>query len=104
MGPRPTSGKTTHYGKKGQWFSDGEFYPFDSHDKIYQWNANAGYSHSWYNDQGYVDENETQVNKKTTTEVVDSIEARMVCKNDDGFQEIEYVEKIIQNYPRSKNY
>ena len=45
-----------------------------------------------------------QVNKKTTTAVVDSIEARMVCKNDDGFQEIEYVEKMIQNYPRSKNY
>ena len=46
----------------------------------------------------------TQVNKKTTAAVVDSIEARMVCKNDDGFQEIEYVEKMIQNYPRSKNY
>ena len=59
--PRPTGGKTTYYGKKGQWFSDGEFYPFDSHDPIYQWNANAGYSHSWYNDQGYVDENEYQL-------------------------------------------
>ena len=59
--PRPVGGKTTHYGKKGQWFSDGEFYPFDSHDPIYQWNANAGYSHSWYNDQGYVDENEYQL-------------------------------------------
>ena len=28
---------------------------------IYQWNANAGYSHSGYNDQGYVDENEYQL-------------------------------------------
>ena len=46
----------------------------------------------------------TQVKKKTTTAVVDNIETRMVCKNDDGFQEIEYVEKMIQNYPRSKNY
>ena len=59
--PKPTSGKATHCGKKGQWFSDGEFYPFDSCDPIYQWNANAGYSHSWYNDQGYVDENEYQL-------------------------------------------
>ena len=59
--PKPTSGKATHCGKKGQWFSDGEFYPFDSRDPIYQWNANAGYSHSWYNDQGYVDENEYQL-------------------------------------------
>ena len=46
----------------------------------------------------------TQVKKKTTTAAVDNIEARMVCRNDDGFQEIEYVEKMIQNYPRSKNY
>ena len=46
----------------------------------------------------------TQVKKKTTTAAVDNIEARMVCKNGDGFQEIEYVEKMIQNYPRSKNY
>ena len=46
----------------------------------------------------------TQVKKKTTTAAVDNIEARMVCKNDDGFQEIEYVEKMIQDYPRSKNY
>ena len=46
----------------------------------------------------------TQVKKKTTTAAVDNIKARMVCRNDDGFQEIEYVEKMIQNYPRSKNY
>ena len=59
--PKSVGGKVTHYGKKGQWFSDGQFYPFDSHDSIYQWNANAGYSHSWYNDQGYVDENEYQL-------------------------------------------
>ena len=39
----------------------------------------------------------TQVNKKTTTAVVDNIEARMVCKNDDGFQEIEYVEKMLED-------
>ena len=59
--PKPVGGKVTHYGKRGQWFSDAQFYPFDSHDPIYQWNANAGYSHSWYNDQGYVDENEYQL-------------------------------------------
>ena len=46
----------------------------------------------------------TQVKKKTTTTAVENIEARMVCRNDDGFQETEYVEKMIQNYPRSKNY
>ena len=39
----------------------------------------------------------TQVKKKTTTAAVGNIEARMVCRNDDGFQEIEYVEKMIQN-------
>ena len=46
----------------------------------------------------------TQVKKKTTTAAVDIIEARMVCRNDDGFQEVEYAKKMIQNYLRSKNY
>ena len=42
--------------------------------------------------------------KKMTTTAVDSIEARMVCMNGDGFQEVEYVKKMIQDYLRSKNY
>ena len=46
----------------------------------------------------------TQVETKMTTAAVDIIEARMVCMNDDGFQEIEYIKKIIQDYLRSKNY
>ena len=46
----------------------------------------------------------TQVKTKTTAAAVDIIEARMVCMNDDGFQEIEYVKKMIQDYLRSKNY
>ena len=46
----------------------------------------------------------TQVKTKMTTAAVDIIEARMVCMNDDGFQEIEYIKKMIQDYLRSKNY
>ena len=41
---------------------------------------------------------------KMTTAAVDIIEARMVCMNGDGFQEIEYIKKMIQDYLRSKNY
>ena len=44
------------------------------------------------------------VKAKMTTAAVDIIEARMVCMNDDGFQEIEYIKKMIQDYLRSKNY
>ena len=41
----------------------------------------------------------TQVKKKTTTAAADIIEARMVCMNDDGFQEIEYVKKDDSELP-----
>ena len=46
----------------------------------------------------------TQVKTKMTTAAVGIIEARMVCMNDDGFQEIEYIKKMSQDYLRSKNY
>ena len=46
----------------------------------------------------------TLVKTKMTTAAVDIIEARMVCMNGDGFQEIEYIKKMIQDYLRSKNY
>ena len=46
----------------------------------------------------------TLVKTKMTTAAVDIIEARMVCMNGDGSQEIEYIKKMIQDYLRSKNY
>ena len=46
----------------------------------------------------------TLVKTKMTTTAVDIIEARRVCMNGDGFQEVEYIKKMIQDYLRIKNY
>ena len=91
------SGKTTHYGKKGQWFSDGEFYllihmtnlPVEC-ERPAAAAVGTTIKVMWMR----MSTSSTQVKKKTTA-AVDNIEARMVCRNDDGFQEIEYVEKAI---------